>query len=238
MKSPEVIEERRISYLNMDVLWHHLKHTGSIRRYYLDCLIMSLITEIDGDIIDIGGKKSKARGYDYRKYFQHDPLYINIDQATEPDICCCATGIPVDSCCMSIGLMIELIEHVLDPKVVIKEASRILRGGGLLLISSPFLYPIHADPHDYARYTPKMVDNMISEAEMVLERYFPMGGLACVVYDMVFSSVWRIESRSFRLLLRVFLRLSFLPALALDLLSYRFFCSHITSGWFFVIRKE
>jgi SAM-dependent methyltransferase len=47
----------------------------------------------------------------------------------------------------------ELLEHVPDPIVVLREAYRVLQAPGILLLSVPFLFHVHADPHDYGRYT-------------------------------------------------------------------------------------
>lgn len=46
-----------------------------------------------------------------------------------------------------------VLEHVHDPRQVIKEANRVLKPGGYLYLEVPFLQGFHADPHDYQRYT-------------------------------------------------------------------------------------
>lgn len=50
-------------------------------------------------------------------------------------------------------LMIELLEHVPDPRRLLAEAGRVLRPSGVLLGSAPFMVPVHGDPHDYYRYS-------------------------------------------------------------------------------------
>ncbi|MCL4552750.1 MAG: class I SAM-dependent methyltransferase, partial [Candidatus Marsarchaeota archaeon] len=45
--------------------------------------------------------------------------------------------------------------HVEFPRKAIKEAHRILKPGGILIITSVMNFPIHAHPSDYWRFTPE-----------------------------------------------------------------------------------
>tara|TARA_Y100000310_G_C20462298_1_gene705950 strand:- start:79 stop:777 length:699 start_codon:yes stop_codon:yes gene_type:complete len=47
----------------------------------------------------------------------------------------------------------SLLEHVLDPKVVLNEVYRVLKPGGMMYLSIPFIIPFHSSPHDYYRWT-------------------------------------------------------------------------------------
>lgn len=48
----------------------------------------------------------------------------------------------------------ETLEHVTEPDRVLRELARVIRPGGILLLSVPVLSPVHQAPHDYFRYTP------------------------------------------------------------------------------------
>jgi len=47
----------------------------------------------------------------------------------------------------------EVLEHIPNPERAVAELSRLLRPGGKLILSVPFLSRLHEEPHDYARYT-------------------------------------------------------------------------------------
>lgn len=50
-------------------------------------------------------------------------------------------------------ILSEVIEHLETPKIAIREAHRLLKNNGILFLSFPFLYPQHAPPRDFMRYT-------------------------------------------------------------------------------------
>ena len=47
----------------------------------------------------------------------------------------------------------EVFEHVFNPDRFLDEAHRVLRPGGMLLMTLPFVWDEHEQPHDFARYS-------------------------------------------------------------------------------------
>jgi len=47
----------------------------------------------------------------------------------------------------------EVLEHVWAPHVAVDNMFASLKEGGRLVLTAPFLFPIHGAPHDYFRYT-------------------------------------------------------------------------------------
>lgn len=47
----------------------------------------------------------------------------------------------------------QVLEHVFEPDKFLSEIRRVLRPGGLLLLSMPFLWPEHEQPNDSQRFT-------------------------------------------------------------------------------------
>jgi SAM-dependent methyltransferase len=64
--------------------------------------------------------------------------WIGIDRVTPADIVADAGTVPIASSSVSVITMLDLLEHV-DDEVALREARRVLRPGGMLLVSVPAL---------------------------------------------------------------------------------------------------
>ncbi len=52
------------------------------------------------------------------------------------------------------ALCLDTLEHCEDPLAACRELHRVLRDGGVCVIASVMLFPIHDYPHDFWRFTP------------------------------------------------------------------------------------
>jgi SAM-dependent methyltransferase len=62
-------------------------------------------------------------------------------------------AIPVDDAHFDVAICNAVLEHVRNPHEVMDELHRVLRPGGLLVLTVPFMQPEHLDPTDFQRYT-------------------------------------------------------------------------------------
>jgi len=61
----------------------------------------------------------------------------------------------------------SVLEHVPEPQRAIAEMLRVLKPGGSIWVQLPFLFPYHADPHDYWRVTPAGLRQWMRDFEEV-----------------------------------------------------------------------
>lgn len=154
------------------------------RRLWLDTLLNAFSHEMRGLVIDIGGKREKKRGS------FHPPeksaqawWYINLDLATRPDIFSDVTSLPLKESSADCILCTEVLEHLKTPQACVDEMYRLLKDNGLAFASTPFFYPIHADPHDFQRFTEDGLRHLFRQFKSVeifrMGGYFGVLGLIC-----------------------------------------------------------
>ncbi len=71
------------------------------------------------------------------------------------DYVCDITQIPVEPATFDVVLCTEVLEHHPEPINVVAELARVLKPGGVLLLTAPLGSGIHQEPyHFYGGYTP------------------------------------------------------------------------------------
>lgn len=101
----------------------------------------------DGKVLDIG-----AGGSSYHKFFPNR-ITLDVDETRKPDIVGDAQKLPFEDNSFEMILCTEVLEHIPDPVMAIKEMKRVLKPEGKLVLSTRFVFPIHDAPGDYWRFT-------------------------------------------------------------------------------------
>lgn len=81
----------------------------------------------------------------------------------------------------------EVLEHVVDPVVLISEMKRILKSGGTGLVSIPWSARFHYIPYDYYRYTPSALKILFRRFNAV--KIEPRGSDITVICSKIIVSV-------------------------------------------------
>lgn len=81
-----------------------------------------------------------------------------------PDISGDAESIPVPDGQFDSAFLIKVLEHCLEYDKILKEANRVLKPGGHILITVPFLIWVHGSPYDYFRYTKNSLPIILERA--------------------------------------------------------------------------
>jgi len=84
-------------------------------------------------------------------------------------------------------LCTDVLEHIHNPEVLFSEMTRILKKSGHLILTVPFLYWIHDNPHDYHRYTHFKLRDFCGKNKLEVVSLEAFGGLPEVIFDMVYK---------------------------------------------------
>ncbi len=94
-----------------------------------------------------------------------------------PDVFYDGKRLPFDDGVFDTVLSVQTLEHTPQPQDLIREMARVLHPTGILLLSAPFSFRLHEQPHDYFRYSPHGLRALCAEAGLEIERCEPMGNL-------------------------------------------------------------
>ena len=86
-----------------------------------------------------------------------------------------------------------VLEHVREPEIALIECNRILKMGGMLWVSVPFLQHIHAY-HDFRRYTDQGLAYEVEKAGFRIDRLHGSYGVADTIEYLLFSALlWKVN---------------------------------------------
>lgn len=118
-----------------------------------------------GTVLDVG-----CGAQPYRSLVHPDDRYIGIDIVAAktdfgydaPDTIYYSGDVwPLADASVDLVLCTETLEHVREPAVFLAEAARVAKRGGAILITVPFSARWHFIPHDYWRFTPSSLRDLL-----------------------------------------------------------------------------
>ncbi len=118
---------------------------------------------INGDLLDIGcGDKP------YEDLFRtFVKSHIGADSCDEADVKIDAHSITFSDGTFDTVLATSVIEHCEEPAKVISEMHRVLRKGGSLVLTVPYIMFIHLEPRDFYRLTKYGLQYLLRDFDIV-----------------------------------------------------------------------
>lgn len=140
-----------------------------------------------GAVLDVGAG-SKPYAPLYEPYFAHSTA---VDLVTSPhdtgdlDAFASADDLPHEDASFDCVVCTEVLEHCRDPRAVVRELRRVLRPGGRVFLTTPFLVGLHEMPNDYYRYTPSALRDLAATSGFDVLSLRPRGEYGAVALTIL-----------------------------------------------------
>lgn len=192
------------------------------------------------NVLDVGCGQKR-----YQVLFE-EANYIGIDipdsnsEGNKADIYADASSMPFADNSFDCVICTEVIEHVNSPDNVLKEIHRVIKNGGFLIISAPFIWPMHEEPRDFYRFSKFGLHYLLEQNGLKIVEERKRGGFASVWVQMLGDyldhiNCWGNRNKVLKWVIDMF----FAP---LQFLAYkydqRFESERYAFGWTFKAQKS
>lgn len=129
------------------------------------------VLPIKGPVVEIGSRpaEGQAATANVRALFAgHDYIGCDVQEGAGVDRIEDVHHLTFDDDSVGTVVSLDTLEHVADPLRALQEIHRVLRPGGVAVISSVMFFPIHAHPWDFWRFTPEGFAQLLAPFETSL----------------------------------------------------------------------
>lgn len=187
-----------------------------IMRSGLRRAIGTLAPELNGDLLDAG-----CGNRPYEKLFTNATKYTAMDYDTpamrargKADVFYDGKKFPFADSAFDCVLSTEVLEHVFNPDEFVGELARVLKTGGKLLLTCPFVWDEHEQPHDYARYSSFGLRSLLERHGFSVDRQLKTGNAILALAQLKACYANRILSvRNYKI--RTLLRIIFISPITI-----------------------
>ena len=159
-------------YTNIKIDKNYLE-LYTVRTAIFDFIRASL-SKFNGVVLDLG-----CGIMPYREFITGTKpaiKYVGIDfekpagaeyEIVKPDLFWDGFTIPLEDNSVETVLATELFEHCANTDIILKEVFRVLKTGGNLIFTVPFIWNLHLVPYDEYRYTPFALKRLLANSGFV-----------------------------------------------------------------------
>jgi len=149
-----------MSAATMDIYWIRKSILRGLQEYLKDC---------SGVLLDVGCGEMPYKALILRQPEITRYLGLDIENPTyqaklKPDIIWDGTRIPLPDESVDCAVATEVFEHIPNLVSTLQEIFRVLKPGGRIFFTVPFLWPLHDMPQDECRYTPFSLKRIIQQS--------------------------------------------------------------------------
>lgn len=153
------------------------------------------LSKLQGRVLDVGAGMSP-----WRSWLPTGAAYqgIDIGNATEFGMAAERSDVvyyggkvmPLEASSFDAAICIEVLEHAEDPGLLLSEIARVLRPGGVLVLTVPWSARRHHIPHDYHRFTQERLQSLLAASGFASTAIAPRGNdIGAIANKLVVLSI-------------------------------------------------
>lgn len=158
-------------------------------KFYLCNAIRKITQTYDftGSVLDIGcgekpyinmfSKTTKYIGIDFKSYSKNKEYAYGKPNMYFTSKYSINHRLPFDSHTFDHIVSFQVLEHHPEPEKLIQESRRVIKPGGYLLLSFPFIWSLHEIPHDYCRFSEYYIMRVLKKYKFTIKSIARQGSL-------------------------------------------------------------
>lgn len=168
-------------------------HFQWLDAFYLYRQLRRVLSKLDGRVLDVGcGSKP------YQRWFGQVSGYVGLDviPGAQVDVLVRPDEVwPLPDEYFDVLLSSQTLEHVEHLEFTLVEMSRVLKQGGMMVMTFPFLYNEHGAPWDFQRFTAHRAVKLFPDFEVVLLQR--QGGIGSTLTILLLNWIEQSMNSSF-----------------------------------------
>lgn len=151
------------------------------------------IKDLDGRVLDVGcGTKPYEKIFNGESYIGLEIDSENNRKYKKADYFYDGNIFPFDSESFDGVICNQVFEHVFNPDDFLNEINRVLRVGGSFVISVPFVWDEHEQPHDYARYSSFGLSYILQKNGFEVVDYKKSNNGIEVIFQLINAYIYKV----------------------------------------------
>ena len=167
-----------------------------VNAWVRSALPLLLAADHDGAVLDVGCAEQPFR----RLIESSGRRYVGMDVVQNSnrtvDVLSTLEGAPSPGQVYPLILCTEVLEHVADIDAAFAGLRRLIANGGAVVLTVPFVFPLHMEPYDFRRLTLHGVQRLAADHGFAVEAATPLGGLPVVLATLITDASILPASRS------------------------------------------